>query len=270
MSAPARVAQTVIHPTALVDPAAQLEPGVTVGPFCIVEGDTVIGSGTVLEAGTIVRRHSRIGRDNRIGPYAVLGGEPMDLKFRGEVSYLQIGDRNTIKDFTTINRGTDNGGGWTRVGDDNFVMAYVHITHDCQVGNNTIIPNGMQMAGHVVVEDFVTFGASVNIHQFCRIGRYAMVGMTSKVTRDVLPYTLADGHPALHYSLNTIGLRRRGVPSADHKLLSDAFRLIRHGESLDGLQAVAAGSSHLAHLLEFLALPSSRGVSGFASKAHKG
>jgi UDP-N-acetylglucosamine acyltransferase len=255
-----------IHPTAMVDPNASLEPGVTVGPYCIVEDHVSIGSGTVLEAGTIVRRYTTIGRENRFGPYAVLGGEPMDLKYTGEVSYLEIGDRNVFKEFVTVNRGTAGGGSLTRIGSDNLLMVYVHVTHDCIIGNHVIIPNGMQMAGHVTVGDYVTFGASVSVHQFCRIGAYAMVGMSSKIARDVLPYSLADGNPVRHYSLNTIGLRRRGVRGEDYRLLGEALRCVRTGTSLEGFDEAAKTSEHLALFLEFVRASSTRGLSGFAGR----
>jgi UDP-N-acetylglucosamine acyltransferase len=255
-----------IHPTAIIDPNAILEPGVQVGPHCIIEDQVRIGAGTVLEAGTIIKRYTTIGRNNRFGPYAVLGGEPMDMKYKGETSYLEIGDRNVFKEFVTVNRGTAGGGSLTRIGSDNLFMVYVHVTHDCFIGNHVIIPNGMQMAGHVTVGDYVTFGASVSVHQFCRIGSYAMVGMASKIARDVLPYSLADGHPVQHYSLNTIGLRRRDVRGQDFRLLGEAFRALRHGESLERFDGPAKTSTHLASFLEFVRTSSNRGLSGFAGK----
>ena len=259
-------APTAIHPTAIIDPTASLEPGVQVGPHCIIEDQVRIGAGTILEPGTIVKRYTTIGRDNHFGPYAVLGGEPMDMKYKGETSYLEIGDRNVFKEFVTVNRGTAGGGSLTRIGNDNLLMVYVHVTHDCFIGNHVIIPNGMQMAGHVTVGDYVTFGASVSVHQFCRIGSYAMVGMASKIARDVLPYSLADGHPAQHYSLNTIGLRRRGIGGQDYRLLGEAFRALRTGESLERFDGPAKTSMHLASFLEFARTSSSRGLSGFAGK----
>ncbi len=265
MSAPARSDTTTIHPTALVHPEAILESGVTIGPFCIIEQDTHVGAGTVLEAGAQVRRYTRLGRDNRIGTYAVIGGEPMDLKFKGELSALEIGDRNTIREFTTIHRACGEGE-ITRIGSDNFITAYVHITHNCIVGDWNVITNSVQIAGHVVIEHHVTIGVSVGIHQFSRIGAHAMVGMNSKVTRDVLPYSLVDGHPAAHYGLNAVGLKRRNIRGQDYALLQSAFKAVRNGESLAALTEAAPRSKHLAHFLEFVNLPSIRGLSGFAGK----
>jgi UDP-N-acetylglucosamine acyltransferase len=255
-----------IHPSAIIDPHAILEPGVQVAAHCIIEDHVHIGAGTILEPGTIIKRYTTIGRENHFGPYAVLGGEPMDMKYKGEISYLEIGDRNVFKEFVTVNRGTAGGGSLTRIGSDNLFMVYVHVTHDCFIGNHVIIPNGMQMAGHVIVGDYVTFGASVSVHQFCRIGSYAMVGMASKIARDVLPYSLADGHPVQHYSLNTIGLRRRGVGGQDYRLLGEAFRALRTGESLERFDELAKTSMHLASFLEFVRTSSNRGLSGFAGK----
>jgi UDP-N-acetylglucosamine acyltransferase len=257
--------KTEIHSTAIVHPDAILEPGVRVGAFCIVEEGVRIGAGTTLEVGAQIKRFTTLGRENRIGSYAILGGEPMDLKFRGEVSALEIGDRNTIREFSTIHRGTAAAGS-TRVGNDNFIMAYVHITHDCQVGNSCIIPNAMQMAGHVVVEDFVTFGATVGIHQFCRIGTHSMVGMNSKVTKDILPFSLADGHPAAHFYINKVGLERRGFSASERDALGRAFRSLRAGKGEAALEDIASQSAHVGRLLEFMRTPSARGISDFARK----
>jgi UDP-N-acetylglucosamine acyltransferase len=257
--------KTEIHPTAIVHPEAILEPGVRVGAFCVVEQDVRIGTGTTLEVGAQVKRFTTLGQENRVGSYAILGGEPMDLKFKGEVSHLEVGDRNTIREFSTIHRGTAAAGA-TRIGNDNFIMAYVHITHDCQVGNHCIIPNAMQMAGHVVVEDFVTFGATVGIHQFCRIGAYSMIGMNSKVTKDILPFSLADGHPAAHFYINKVGLERRGFSAADRDILGRAFRALRAGKGEAALEELAVQSVYVSRLLEFMRTPSARGMSDFARK----
>jgi UDP-N-acetylglucosamine acyltransferase len=265
MSAPARAITTTVHPTAIVHPEAILESGVTIGPFCIVEQDTHVGAGTTLEAGAQVRRYTRLGRDNRIGTYAIIGGEPMDLKFKGELSALEIGDRNTIREFTTIHRACGEGE-ITRIGNDNFITAYVHITHNCIVGDWNVITNSVQIAGHVVIEHHVTIGVSVGVHQFSRIGAHAMVGMNSKVTRDVLPYSLVDGHPAAHYGLNAVGLKRRNIRGEDYALLQTAFKALRNGESLEAFNQDANRSKHLADFLEFVNLPSIRGLSSFAGK----
>jgi UDP-N-acetylglucosamine acyltransferase len=260
--------ETFIHPTAIVSPDAILEPGVEVGAFCVIESDVRIGTGTKLAVGAQVLRYTNLGRDNTIGSYAMVGGEPMDLKFKGEISYLEVGDHNTIREFSTLHRATGEGE-VTKIGSHNFITAYVHITHNCILGDYNIIPNSAQIAGHVVIEDYVTFGAMVGVHQFCRIGSYAMVGMNSKVTRDVLPYSLADGHPVEHFMLNKVGLDRRGIKGEERKILGELFRAKRAGASLEPFGELAKEFKHVAHFLEFVGLPSIRGLSNFASKSNK-
>lgn len=193
----------------------------------------------------------------------------MDLKFKGEISYLDVGDYNTIREFSTIHRATGEGE-VTKIGSHNFMMAYVHVTHNCILGDFNIIPNAAQIAGHVVIENYVTFGAMVGVHQFCRIGSHAMVGMNSKVTRDVLPYSLADGHPVEHFMLNKVGLDRRGIKGEERKILGELFRAKRAGASLEAFKDLATEFKHVAHFLEFVRLPSIRGLSDFASKPNKG
>ena len=257
--------ETRIHPTAIVSPDAILEPGVEIAAFCVIESDVRIGTGTKLAVGAQVLRYTNLGRHNTIGSYAIIGGEPMDLKFKGETSYLEVGDFNTIREFSTIHRATGEGE-VTRLGSHNFIMAYVHITHNCILGDYNIIPNAAQIAGHVVIEDYVIFGAMVGVHQFCRIGSYAMVGMNSKVTRDVLPYSLADGHPVEHFMLNKVGLDRRGIKGQERMILGELFRARRSGASLEPFHDLAKEFKHVAHFLEFVSLPSIRGLSDFASK----
>lgn len=254
-----------IHPTAIIDRKAEIEKNVVIGPYCVIESGVHIGAGTILKAGSQVLQGTTIGRHNKIGPNAIIGGEPMDVKYRGEESFVQIGDRNLIREFATIHRATGEGQ-ITRVGNDNFLMAYVHITHNCTVGNNNILTNLTQLAGCVVIENFVTLGVMTLVHQFCRLGSYAMVGMQSKVNRDILPYSLADGRPAQHYHLNSIGLKRRGINGQDYELLSQAMRKLRRGEKLNGLVEQATSSPHLKYLLDFIDQPSQRGFSSFVSQ----
>jgi UDP-N-acetylglucosamine acyltransferase len=252
-----------IHPTAIVHPAAVLGDGVRVGPFCIVEDGVRIGAGTVLESGAQVLRYTTLGERNRIGKYVILGGEPMDLKFAGEVSTLEIGDENDIREFTTIHRGTAVGGGVTRVGNRNLITAYVHITHDCIVGSHTIIANTTQIAGHVVIEDHVRLSVTVAVHQFCRIGAHSIVGMMSKVTQDVLPYTIADGHPVRHFAINKIGLERDGFSADERAILSRAFKALRNKDEA-AMADLAAHSPHAARLFAFARAESKRGIAKFA------
>ncbi|MFN3267398.1 MAG: acyl-ACP--UDP-N-acetylglucosamine O-acyltransferase [Deinococcales bacterium] len=251
-----------IHPTALVDPAAQIANDVQIGAFCIVEADTTIGEGCSLESGAQVLRFTRLGRNNRIGKYTLLGGTPMDLKWRGEDTYLEIGDHNDIREFTTIHRGTAAGGGLTKVGSHNLITAYVHITHDCLVGDHNIIANTVQVAGHVEIGDYVRLGVTVAVHQFCRIGSHSIIGMMSKITRDILPFSMADGHPARHYTINKVGLVRDGFSAAEQQILHRAFKALRQK---DAAAMVALESEPLAQrLFAFARAPSKRGLSSFA------
>lgn len=251
-----------IHPTALVDPAAQIADDVQIGAFCIVEPDTTIGEGCILESGAQVLRFTKLGSHNRIGKYTLLGGTPMDLKWQGEDSWLEIGDHNDIREFSTIHRGTGVGGGITRVGSHNLITAYVHITHDCMVGSHNIIANTVQVAGHASIGDHVRLGVTVAVHQFCRIGSHSIIGMMSKITRDILPFSMADGHPAQHYTINKVGLARDGFSSSEQQIILKAFKALR---SKDMAAMAALESEPLAkRLFEFAAVQSKRGLSGFA------
>jgi UDP-N-acetylglucosamine acyltransferase len=251
-----------IHPTAIIDPSAEIADDVAISAFCIVEADTRIGAGCILESGAQVLRYTSLGERNRIGKYALIGGTPMDLKFQGEVTHLEIGSDNDIREFSTIHRGTAVGGGLTRVGNHNLVTAYVHITHDCMVGSHNIIANTVQIAGHVVIEDYVRVGVTVAIHQFCRIGSHSIIGMMSKITRDILPFSMADGHPAQHYTINKVGLARDGYSSAEQQIILKAFKALRNKDKI-AMQALE--SEPLAQrLFAFAKAESKRGISSFA------
>jgi UDP-N-acetylglucosamine acyltransferase len=251
-----------IHPTAIIDPSAQIAPDVQIGAFCIVEADTTIGEGCILESGAQVLRFTSLGKHNRIGKYTLLGGAPMDLKWQGEDSSLTIGDHNDIREFTTIHRGTGVGGGITKVGSHNLITAYVHITHDCMVGSHNIIANTVQVAGHVQIDDHVRLGVTVAVHQFCRIGSHSIIGMMSKITRDVLPFSMADGHPARHYTINKVGLARDGYSSGEQQIILRAFKALRNKDTA----AMAALESEplAARLFAFARAESKRGISSFA------
>ena len=199
-----------IHPTALVDPAAQLEAGVTVGPYSVIGPQVRIGAGTSVGAHCVIEGHTTIGRDNRIFQFNSLGAIPQDKKYGGEPCELVIGDRNTIREFCTFNIGSPGDTGVTRVGNDNWIMAYVHLAHDCQVGNNTIFANNSQLAGHVHVGDWVILGGFTVVHQFVRIGAHSMTAMCSLLFADLPPFVMCQGQPASARSMNYEGLRRRG------------------------------------------------------------
>ncbi len=199
-----------IHPTALVDPAAQLDDSVSVGAYTLIGPHVRIGAGTSVGPHCVIEGHTTIGCDNRIFQFCSLGAIPQDKKYAGEPCQLQIGDRNTIREFCTFNIGSPGGGGLTRVGNDNWIMAYVHLAHDCLVGNHTIFANNTQLAGHVVVDDWVILGGFTVAHQFVRIGAHAMTAMCSLLFADVPPFVMCQGQPAGARSMNFEGLRRRG------------------------------------------------------------
>lgn len=215
-----------IHPTAIIDPGAELDSSVTVGPYTVIGPDVIVGAGTTIGAHCVLEGNTSIGCDNRIFQFNSLGAIPQDKKYAGEPCELVIGDRNTIREFCTFNIGSPGGGGVTRVGNDNWIMAYVHIAHDCEVGNHTIFANNAGIAGHVKVDDWVIFGAFTVVHQFVRIGAHSMTAMSSLLFADLPPFVMCQGQPAEARSMNFEGLRRRGF-SADrmaavrsmHKLL---------------------------------------------------
>ncbi|MBI3912018.1 MAG: acyl-ACP--UDP-N-acetylglucosamine O-acyltransferase [Armatimonadetes bacterium] len=245
-----------IHPTAIVDPTADLAAGVEIGPYCVIGPNVRIGEGTRLASHAVIEPYTTIGRHSQISHGAVLGGVPQDTKFRGERSHLIIGDRNIIREFVTIHRATGEDTA-TRIGDDNMIMAYCHIGHNCLLGSRILMANQMGMSGHCEVEDQVVFGGQVGIHQFVRIGKLAMIGGVSKVVQDVPPFMVVDGRPAGVININVIGLRRAGIPPRVRSELRQAFRLLyRSNLNLaQGIEAVCnevEWSAERDYLLEFL------------------
>ena len=200
----------MIHPSAIVDAGAELDDEVEIGPYAVIGPGVQIGAGTRIASHVVIRGRTRIGRDNRIFQFASIGDDPQDKKYGGEDTALEMGDRNTIREGCTINRGTVQDQGVTRIGDDNWIMAYVHIAHDCVLGNENVLANNVTLAGHVKVGDFVILGGFAGAHQFCQIGSYAFLGMYSGITRDVPAYVMVSGQPAAPFGVNTEGLRRHG------------------------------------------------------------
>jgi UDP-N-acetylglucosamine acyltransferase len=248
----------VIHPTAAVHPGAKLGPGTSVGPYSIVGEHVEIGEGTSIGAHVVIEGHTRIGAGNRIFAFSALGGEPQDKKYAGEPTRLEIGDRNTIREFCTFNCGTVQDAGVTRVGDDNWIMAYVHIAHDCAVGNNTIFANNAALAGHVRVGDWAVLGGYTMVHQFVSIGVHAMTAIATVLFQDLPPYVLAAGNSAKPFGINSEGLKRRGFSAESIARIKSAYRkLYRSNLPLEQarteLQEMAATSPEIAPLAEFLA-----------------
>jgi len=217
--------ETAVHATALVDPAAELGQGVVVGPWAIIGPRVRVGDGTEVGPRVLIERDTSVGEDCRISNGAVLGTDAQDLKYRGEHSVLEVGDRAVIREFATLNRGTA-ATGRTVVGSDCLVMAYAHVAHDCALGNHVILANAVNMGGHVVMEDWVTVGGLAGIHQFVRIGAHAFIGGATKITQDVPPYCRAVGNPPTLLGLNSVGLERRGLSDEVRSALKHAYRIL--------------------------------------------
>ena len=215
-----------VDPRAAVDSGAELAPDVAVGPFCVIGAGVTIGARTRLESHVVIEGPTTIGADNVIAPHTVLGGAPQDFKYGGAPTRLEIGDRNRIREGVTIHRGTEHGGGVTRVGDDNYLMVHAHIGHDCQVGSRTTFVNAATLGGHVEVGDGATVGAFSAVHQFCRVARFAFIGGGSVLTQDALPWVLTVGNRAKAYGLNVVGLRRSGLPRATIDALHQCYRTL--------------------------------------------
>ncbi|HJT97925.1 MAG TPA: acyl-ACP--UDP-N-acetylglucosamine O-acyltransferase [Rhodanobacteraceae bacterium] len=247
----------MIHPSALIDPGAKLGNNVSIGAFCVIGAGVEIGDGTWIGPHVVIEGPTKIGRDNRIWQFASLGAAPQDKKFHGEASTLEIGDRNVIREFVTFNRGTDDGGGVTRIGNDNWLMAYVHLAHDCIVGNNVIFANAASLAGHVVVDDWVILGGFTLVHQFCQIGAHAFTSMGSIINRDVPPYVTVAGSFAEPKGINSEGLRRRGFDSDRILSIKRAYRtLYKSGlplaEAREELARAADGAPDVKLMLDFI------------------
>ena len=254
-----------VHPTAIVAEGAVIPASCTVGPYCIIGADVVLGEECTLASHVVLDGRLRTGARNRFASFAALGIPPQDLKYRDEPTALTFGDDNDVREYVTISRGTPGGGGTTRIGSGCLIMAYVHIGHDCSIGDGCILANAATLAGHVTVEEFASVGALCPIHQFCRIGRYSYVGGGTTITQDVLPFSLTSAKRETHaYSINKIGLARRGFGSERLRPLQNAFRLLLAGK-LNTAQAVArlreedAANEDIAYLLRFIE-SSDRGV----------
>lgn len=246
-----------VHPTAVVDPSAELGAGVVVGPLAVVGPRVVLGEGCEVGAQAQVQGPSRLGRGNRIFPHACVGFEPQDLKYGGEEVFLEVGDGNHFREFTTVHRGTGGGGALTTIGSDNLFMAYSHVAHDCHVGDRTVFVNGATLAGHVEVGDDAVIGAYSAVHQFCRVGRHAYVGGYTVVTMDALPFAKTVGQKATFYGLNTVGLRRKGFSREAIARLEAAMKLLVHSglntrQAIERIESELGGAAEVDDLLAYL------------------
>ncbi|HEX7128430.1 MAG TPA: acyl-ACP--UDP-N-acetylglucosamine O-acyltransferase [Thermodesulfobacteriota bacterium] len=248
---------SAIHPTAVIDARAEIGRDVEIGPYAIVGPDVTIGDGTVLMPHAVVERWTRVGRRCRIHPFAVLGGAPQDLKYRGEETWLEVGDETVVREAATLNRGTVGGIGKTVVGRRCLLMAYSHVAHDCVLGDNVILANAATLAGHVTVEDHVILGGLAAVQQFARLGAHSFIGGTSGVNQDVAPYMLVSGVPASNRGLNLVGLKRRGFSEETIRALKRAYQTIfRSGttlaKALEQVRAELADVPEVVRLVEFI------------------
>jgi len=247
-----------IDPRAVVSGRAQLAAGVRIGAYAIVGDDVELGEGTILHPHAVVHGPARLGGANVLHPFCVVGGDPQDLKYNGETTRLEVGNANVFREGVTVNRGTGQGGGLTRIGNDNFFMTDAHVAHDCVVGNRTIFANSATLAGHVVVADHATIGAFSAVHQFCRVGRFAYIGGYTVVTQDVPPFSsVVTERDTRCYGVNTVGLERRGFDQERVRTIESAYRLLLRSklnttQALDQMRATLDGSPDVAELIAFI------------------
>lgn len=248
---------SLIHDTAVIDPAARIAADVVVGPYSVIGADVEIDSNCWIGSHVVIGGNTRIGENNRIFPFASLGQEPQDKKYTGEATRLEIGRGNTIREYVTINRGTEQDAGVTRIGDDNWIMAYVHIAHDCCIGSHTVLANNATLAGHVHLGDYVTLGGAALVHQYCHIGAHAFTAYGSRINKNVPPFVTVSEGRARPRGLNSEGLKRRGFDEQRIRALKEAYRLVyRSGltleEAVERLSEAAAVSDDVCQLRDFL------------------
>jgi UDP-N-acetylglucosamine acyltransferase len=253
------------HPSSIIHPKAQIACSVSVGPYAVIGEDVEIGEDTEVMSHAVIEGPAKIGQGNRFFPFVSIGQAAQDLKYRGERTSLEIGNSNTFREFVTVNRGTVQAGGVTRIGNHNLLMAYVHIAHDCQLGNHIVMANGASLAGHVEIGDYANVGAFCGVHQFTRLGAYCFIGAYTAINKDILPYmkTTAD-RPMSVLGANKIGLERAGLEKSDMEELDDAFRILSRSklnttQALEAIEARQFQSAHVKALVEFIRT-SERGV----------
>ena len=254
----------MIHPTAVIDQKADIDSNVEIGPHSIIEADVQIGSGTIIGPHVVIQPYVTIGSDCHIFQYASIGAVPQAIKFQGEKTFLKIGRGTVVREFVTINRGTGFGGGITEIGEENFLMAYAHIAHDCKTGRRVLLANNATLAGHISIGDFVTIGGLVAIHQFVRVGNYAYIGGKSAVVKDIPPYVIAAGDRAKLYGLNSVGLKRQGFSQDTLSLLKKTYRILfRIGltlnEAIERVKAEVDQVPEVVSLIKFIK-SSQRGI----------
>ncbi|HWF07236.1 MAG TPA: acyl-ACP--UDP-N-acetylglucosamine O-acyltransferase [Bryobacteraceae bacterium] len=254
-----------IHPTAIVDPAARIHESAAIGPYCIIGAEVEIGARTRLMGNLFLEGPCAIGEDNVFFPYSTVGVASQDMKYKGERAETRIGNRNSIREFVTIHRGTAGGGLLTEIGDDNLLMTYTHVAHDCRIGSHVILGNSVGLAGHVIIEDWADVSPFSGVHQFCRIGKHAFIGPYSVIKQDVMPYSLTSNQPEVQvFGANSVGLQRRGFEKGSIEALQTAFRLLTRAglnttQAIDRIHAEIEPCAEVEELLGFI-VSSQRGV----------
>lgn len=246
-----------LHETAVIYPGAEIGRDVVIGPYCVISENAVIGDGTVIGSHVVIEGWTHIGKNCQISTGCVLGQMPQDVKYKGEKSYVRIGDNTMLREYVTISRGTEAGGFETRVGDDCFIMAYAHVAHDCKVGNKVIIVNGTSLGGHVTIEDRAVLGGMSGVHQFCKVGSMAMVGACTKVVKDVPPYIIADGNPARVCGVNVVGLRRNEVSPEVRNEIRKAYKILYRSnlnvsQALEQINEELVSCGEIDHFIRFI------------------
>jgi len=247
----------LIDPTSIIDKSAELASDVTVGPYTVIGADVRIGAGTVIGSHVVIKGPTSIGKDNRIYQFSSIGEDPQDKKYAAEVTRLEIGDRNTIREFATMHRGTLQDQGVTRIGNDNLFMAYTHVAHDCIIGDHVVMANGASLAGHVNLSSHAILGGFTLVHQFTKIGHYSFAAMGSAITQDVPPFVMVGGKPTRPHGINAVGMERNGFSSEDIRLIRKAYKIIykmnlRLEDAIDELLKLDGDNANLAELVDFL------------------
>jgi UDP-N-acetylglucosamine acyltransferase len=247
----------LIDPSAIIDGRAELAGSVSVGPFSVIGADVKIDSGTVIGPHVVIKGPTSIGKDNRIYQFTSIGEDPQDKKYAAEVTRLEIGDRNTIREFTSMHRGTVQDHGVTQIGNDNLFMAYTHVAHDCIIGDHVIMANGASLAGHVHLNSHAILGGFTLVHQFTQIGQYSFAAMGSAITQDIPPFIMVGGKPTRPHGINSVGMERNGVAAEDVRLIRNAYKIIykmnlRLEDAIEQMEELATDSKELTEMVEFL------------------
>ena len=247
----------LIDSTAIVDSHAELADGVSIGPYSVIGADVKIGAGTVIGSHVVIKGPTSIGKDNRIYQFSSIGEDPQDKKYAAEITRLEIGDRNTIREFTSMHRGTQQDNCVTKIGVDNLFMAYTHVAHDCIIGNNVIMANGASLAGHVHLNNNAILGGFTLVHQFTQAGQYSFAAMGSAITQDIPPFIMVGGKPTRPHGINSVGMERNGISAEDIRLIRNAYKIIykmnlRLEDAIEKMEELASDSKQLADMISFL------------------